>query len=165
MLALRRIKPQDLPRLKRLWREHWMGEEIIVHGAIFQPGQVEGLVSEDWTGLVTCVIEGNSCEIISLDSLKEGRGTGTRLVEAVVREAGRRACRRVFLSTRNDNLRALRFYQRRDFELVRIRRGAIAEARGMKPGIPLIGETGIPLRDELELELLLPAQRNVGPGA
>jgi DNA-3-methyladenine glycosylase I len=64
----------------------------------------------------------------------------------------------VHLSTTNDNLHSLGFYQRRGFELLSIRRGAVTESRKRKPGIPLLGENEIPLRDEIELELRLPPQ-------
>ena len=160
MPALRRITPDDLPRLRQFWRDHWAGEEMIVHGEVFRPGQLEGFVDQDWTGLVTYVIGADGCEIVSLDALKEGGGTGIALVEAVVDEAGRRGCSRVFLSTTNDNLLALGFYQRRGFALVGIRRGAVSESRKRKPTIPLIGDNDIPLRDEIELELRLPLERS-----
>ncbi len=52
-------------------------------------------------------------------------------------------------------MRALRFYQKRGFVLVAVHRDAVAAARALKPEIPLIGEDGIPIRDELELELAL----------
>ena len=64
-------------------------------------------------------------------------------------------CRRIFLITTNDNLNALGFYQKRGFELVKINRGALNETRKLKPNIPLIGENNIPLRDEIELEMIL----------
>ena len=64
-------------------------------------------------------------------------------------------CRRVWLITTNDNLRALRFYQRRGFRLVAVHPNALARSRELKPSIPEIGLDGIPLRDELELELTL----------
>jgi DNA-3-methyladenine glycosylase I len=165
MVALRPITPGDLPRLRRFWQEHWAGEEMIVHGEIFRAEQLQGFVTDDWTGLVTYFVGEDGCEIISLDALKEGGGTGTALIGAVVDEATRRECRRVFLSTTNDNLHALGFYQRRGFELVGIRRGAITESRKRKPGIPLIGDNDIPQRDEIELELRLPAQRTPGRGS
>ncbi|MFH1185677.1 MAG: GNAT family N-acetyltransferase [Chloroflexota bacterium] len=164
MAALRRITPDDLPRLRAFWQEHWSGEEMLVHGEVFRPEQLEGFVNDDWTGLVTYSIIGDGCEIISLDALKEGSGTGTALTQAVVDEAGKRGCRRVFLSATNDNLHALGFYQRRGFELVRVRRGAVTESRKHKPGIPLMGDNDIPMRDEIELELRLPAQLNAGRG-
>lgn len=164
MTALRRLTPDDLPRLRQFWLAHWAGEEMIVHGDVFRPEQLEGFVNEDWTGLVTYTLGPAGCEIISLDSLKEGGGTGTALVQAVADEATRCGCPRLFLSTTNDNLRALGFYQRRGFEMVAVRRGAVSEARKLKPDIPLLGENEIPLRDEIELELRLPLQRSGGSG-
>ena len=57
------------------------------------------------------------------------------------------------LTTTNDNVDALRFYQRRGFRLVALRPGAVDDARARhKPAIPGTGAHGIPLRDELDLE-------------
>lgn len=164
MIALRRLVPGDVPRLKQFWRERWAGEEMIAHGEVFRPEQLEGFVNEDWTGVVTYLVRASECEIISLDAIKEGSGTGTTLLRAVAEEAGRRGCRRVFLSTTNDNLLALGFYQRRGFELAALRRGAVTESRKTKPSIPLIGDNEIPLRDEIELELRLPGKVHAGRG-
>lgn len=155
MTGLRRLTPGDLPRLRRFWIEHWAGAEMIVHGEVLRPDQLQGFVSEDWDGVVTYRYRARECEIISLDSRHEGRGVGTALVNAVIAEARGHGCSRVVLSTTNDNLIALRFYQKRGFALVRVLRGAVDEARKLKPGIPTIGENGIPLRDEIELEMSL----------
>ena len=58
--------------------------------------------------------------------------------------------------TTNDNLDALRFYQRRGFRLDRLRPGAVDVSRDtLKPEIPRTGEHGIPLRDEVELVMSL----------
>ena len=119
-------------------------------------------MTEEWTGVVTYTLKGDQCEIISLDSLEGGRGIGTAMINAVVQEAQSRHCRRVFLSTTNDNLHALGFYQKRGFELAAIRRGAVDESRKIKPGIPLIGENGIAVRDEIELEMSLNTQFTMG---
>jgi GNAT superfamily N-acetyltransferase len=99
-------------------------------------------------------IDGGACEIVTIDSLIE-RGIGTALVEAVTDAARAAGCGRLWLVTTNDNLPALRFYQKRRFALVAVHREAVAEARKLKPEIPLVGLDGIPIRDELELELEL----------
>lgn len=39
--------------------------------------------------------------------------------------------------------------------LVAVHQGAVDAARRLKPAIPLIGKHGIPIHDELELELEL----------
>ena len=128
---------------------------MIVHNEIIKYDEVDGFVYDDWTGVVTFIIKGEECEITSLDSLYEGKGIGTALINEVLQEAKEKKSRRVFLITTNDNLHALGFYQRRGFELVAVHRGAVNESRKIKPSIPLIGENNIPLRDEIELEIII----------
>ena len=155
---LRRLAKNDVPRLRQFWIEHWGGEEMIARGRIYRPEQLDGFVVEDgeaWIGLITFAIEDAECEVTSLDSLREGQGIGSKLLEQVMEEARAGGCKRLFLITSNDNLHALGFYQKRGFELVTIYRGAINETRKIKAGIPLIGYNNIPLRDEIELEIKL----------
>jgi ribosomal protein S18 acetylase RimI-like enzyme len=155
MVDLRRLRRDDLPRLRQFWIEHWAGEVVVAHGERFEPEQVQGFVSYDWIGVATYMIRGADCEIVTLDSLTPGRGIGTALVEAVIADARRHACGRLVVTTTNDNLHALGFYQKRGFGIALVRRGAVDESRLLKPSIPLIGEGGIPLHDEIALELRL----------
>ncbi len=106
-------------------------------------------------GLATYALGEDGCELVTIDSLVEGRGVGTSLLEAVAEAARRAGCRRVWLVTTNDNLPALRFYQRRGFVLTALHRDAVAKSRDLKPEIPRFGNDGIPIRDELELERAL----------
>ena len=157
-MNLRRLTPTDLPRLREFWIEHWGGEEMITRGNIYRPEQLEGFVVEDgkeWIGLLTFLIKDSECEVTSLDSLREGQGIGSMLIENAIQEARKQGCRRLFLITTNDNLNALGFYQKRGFEIVTMYRGAVNESRKRKPSIPLIGYNNIPLRDEIELEIML----------
>lgn len=98
---------------------------------------------------------GGECEIVSLDSNTENIGAGSRLIELVVKEAARARCTRVWLITSNDNSKAIRFYQKRGFDLIAVHREAITEARKLKPSIPLTGYDGIPVRHEVEFEYRL----------
>jgi ribosomal protein S18 acetylase RimI-like enzyme len=157
-LEVRRLAPDDLPRLRQFWVEHWGADFMVAHGDIYRPEQLHGFVIEEsaeWIGLVTFIIKDHEMEVTSLDSLREGKGIGTTLIDKVLEEARAKECQRLFLITTNDNLNALGFYQRRGFELSKLYRGAINESRKIKPGIPLIGENNIPLRDEIELEMSL----------
>lgn len=82
----------------------------------------------------------------------QGRGVGAALVEHCAAEAGRLGASTLWLLTTNDNLDALRLYQRHGFRLAALHPGAIDAARRVKPQIPVVGRHGIPLRDELVLE-------------
>ena len=156
--SLRRLTRADLPRFRQFWIEHWGGEEMITRGNIYRPEQLDGFVVEDqneWVGLITFIIKDDECEVTSLDSLREGKGIGTQLIDQAMEVARARQCKRLFLITSNDNLHALGFYQKRGLEIVTVYRGAVNESRKRKPSIPLVGMDGIPLRDEIELEIKL----------
>jgi ribosomal protein S18 acetylase RimI-like enzyme len=155
MALLRSLTAADLPRLGQFWQDHWGGNKIVVHDYCFQPESVEGFILDDWAAVLTYIVRDAECEIVSLDSLQPQQGLGSALIDAVLSEARKRGCTRVCVTTTNDNLHALGFYQRRGFELYEIRRGDVDRARKQKPAIPMVGEAGIPLHDEIELEILL----------
>jgi ribosomal protein S18 acetylase RimI-like enzyme len=155
---VRRLTQSDLPRLRQYWRENWGDEFVVAHGVVYRPDTLDGFVAlngEEWIGEITYYVSGSDCEIISLDSLREGQGVGTMLIHKVTEQARAKGCQRIFLITTNDNLHALGFYQKHGFELVAVHRGAVNESRKIKPSIPLVGHDGIPLRDEIELEMLV----------
>ncbi|HZW03590.1 MAG TPA: GNAT family N-acetyltransferase, partial [Anaerolineaceae bacterium] len=156
--TIRPIRPEDRPQIAPLITRQWGADFVVAHGQIFHPADLDGflaLENGEWVGLVTYRFGGPDCEIVTIDSLIPQRGIGKALLAAVKAEAERHGCRRIWLITTNDNLFALRFYQVNGFELVRVNRRAVEAARQMKPSIPLVGESGIPIRDEIELELPL----------
>ena len=141
-----------------LVREHWGSSEIVTRGKIHDASRLPGFIAViqgEPLGLVTYRIHDDQCEMVSLDSLMEGVGIGSALVDAVAGKARSQGCRRLWLITTNDNLDALHFYQKRGFHLVAVHRNALEETRRLKPSLPLIGIDGIALRDEIELEILL----------
>ncbi len=161
--AIRPVTDSDRAWIARFTAEHWGSEQMVAHGSVFYISQLPGFIAEQKqagqpdkvVGLLSYHISDNECEITSLDSLQEGQGIGTALIQAVKQAALKAGCRRLFLVTTNDNVHALGFYQRRGFVLVAFRRNAVNESRKIKPEIPLLGNTGIPIRDELELETQL----------
>ena len=158
MISVRRITVDDLPRLRAIWKKNWGDEFVVAHGMIYYPDTLDGFIAldgDEWIGEITYTFSEDECEIVSLDSAREGMGIGTMLINKVVEEAREKDCRRIFLITTNDNLNALGFYQKRGFELVAVHRGGVNESRKIKPGISLIGANNIPLRDEIELEIIL----------
>ena len=107
-------------------------------------------------GLITYVIKCDEIEIISFDSILEGKGIGTVLIEKVENVAKQKQINIVSLvTTTNDNLSALRFYQKKGYRITSIIPDAVNEARKIKASIPLIDNDGIPLNDELELKKII----------
>jgi len=117
------------------------------------PGLVADIEGERM-GLLTYRLDAEGCELVLLVALESGRGIGTALLEGLKLAIG--DVDPIWVVTTNDNLDALRFYQRRGFGIRGVRPGAVVEARRtLKPGISLVGNHGIPIRDEIELELRL----------
>ena len=156
--TLRPLNTSDRAWVAQRITESWGAEVVVVHEAIYHPAELAGfaaLSGHEVIGLLTYHIEGAACEIVTLDSWSEGHGVGTALIEAVKQTANLEGCKRLWLVTTNDNTHALRFYQKRGFVIAAIRINALEKARRLKPEIPLTGEDGIPLRDEIELEMIL----------
>lgn len=136
----------------------WGAVHIARQGELRDASVLPALVAERDgapVGMLTYEVVGADLEVMSIESWDKGSGVGSALLAAAVSVARVAGCRRVWLITTNDNLRALRFYQRRGMRLVAVHPGAVAEARALKPSIPLVGHDGIEVTDELELELLL----------
>jgi len=151
------IPIQQLPQqdVVKFFKEHWGSTEMVISSGIYDCSKLEGFVYVDEQnsilGLMTYSIRKEECEIISLDSIVEGKGIGSLLVQAVEDNAFEQACTIITLITTNDNLHALKFYQKRGYHLVEIIQNAVEQARAFKPEIPLIGNDGIPIRDEIRL--------------
>lgn len=157
-MELQKINQKKRERINDFIIRQWFTLQMIVRGEIIDLGKAEGWYAcEDGKiiGLVTYRIIGNEMEILSLDSLKENNGTGTALLCQAVSDARSSGLARIRLITTNDNLHALRYYQKRGFDIIHIYFNALDDARKIKPEIPLIGIDGIPLKHEIELELTL----------
>jgi len=159
-VSVRPLVPADLE-----WAVDALGGELAGRlqarrGELIDVLADEGLVAERGgrrVGLLTHRADGpGRFEISALLALEPGSGVGSALVRALLPIARDAGAREIRVTTTNDNLTALGFYQRRGFRLAELRAGAVdASRRTLKPLIPEIGEAGLPLRDELELSLAI----------
>ncbi|MBI2850757.1 MAG: GNAT family N-acetyltransferase [Chloroflexi bacterium] len=155
---IRPVNKEDRAWVASLLAEHWGSARMITRGNVYQGDELPGFVAVKdgkLVGLITYRMDGNEWEIGSMNSLMEGIGIGSALVEATKHVAVSAKCRRLWLITTNENLKALRFWQKRGFALAAVYPKAVEASRKLKPEIPLIGNDGIPIRDEIELEMLL----------
>jgi hypothetical protein len=134
----------------------------VVHGESIDPASLPALIADDRRGLLTWRRLGDDAELVTINAIPPGQGTGTALLEALVEHLRAEGCARLWLTTTNDNLGALRFYMRRGFRLAHVRFGGVDQARTLKPSIPLQGQDGIPRHDELDLVRLIDAGANAG---
>jgi ribosomal protein S18 acetylase RimI-like enzyme len=154
-VTIRAFTEADRPWAERLLGENFGGRLQVRLGSLVDPLACPGLVAErdgERVGIVAYEPDGDDVEVVYIEVTDKHQGVGSRLLDAV---GTRTEARRLWLVTTNDNLDALRFYQRRGFRMAWVRPGAVDEARmTLKPSIAEVGNFGIPIRDELVLERL-----------
>nr|WP_141189518.1 GNAT family N-acetyltransferase [Terrilactibacillus laevilacticus] len=142
-------------KLHDFFTEHWGSPEMVLSTGTYTATDLDGFVCIDndkrMIGLITYTLHDENLEVISLDSLKENRGYGTHLLQKVEEVAIQKGMQQIQVITTNDNLRALRFYQKREYYISQIFPRAVMKARETKPDIPLVGYDDIPIRDEMLL--------------
>jgi len=168
-ISIRPADPQnaaDTAFIVQTLRQHWHDTAIWSLGRIYNVDRLPALIAlrrGEPVGLVTYSIDpgGYQCEVVTLASNNtdgEG-GVGSALLDAAVNDARLVGCKRVFLTTTNDNLRAIVFYHRQGWRMAALHRGSMTKARELKPSIPLVAPNGIAIRDEIEFELMLDEPR------
>ena len=156
-LRVRALRDEERDWAAMVIGDSW-GAIVIGGGREHRPAELPAVVAEadgERAGLATYALDGADCELVTLDALTVSGGIGGALVEAVAEAARAAGATRLHLITTNDNLPALRLYQRHDFVLTAVRPDEVAATRRRKPQIPATGHAGIPIRDELVLERAL----------
>jgi GNAT superfamily N-acetyltransferase len=153
------IRPMtDRPHLEELLRLRWSDGTIFVRGRLVTPQDVEafGAYRDDrLQGVGTWRVEQGILYLLTLNNVTDCRGVGVALLETVLAMGRRKGFPFMRAMLSNDNLPALRFYQKRGFRIVAVHSGVVDMMRALKPSIPEIGLDGIPMRDEIELEIVL----------
>ncbi|MGI1806600.1 GNAT family N-acetyltransferase [Exiguobacterium sp. TDN 0502] len=142
-------------QIKAFLTEHWGSSQMVTSTGVHDCSLLDGFYvtndDHEIMGLITYYITSQTCEIISLDSLEEGKGIGSRLMQAVEERAAQQQCKLLTLFTTNDNEHAMRFYQHREYTISKVIPNAVELARKIKPEIPLYNEKGVPIKDEIVL--------------
>jgi ribosomal protein S18 acetylase RimI-like enzyme len=128
--------------------------------AFGEPVQIDGqpivvaTVKGELAGAVVYRLLPAAVQILALatDPMWQRSGVAGQLLDEVERMAGDRGLQRLVVSTTNDNLPALYFYQRRGYQIAEVVPGGLLpHVRDPKGG----GFAGIPMRDEVRLERTL----------
>ena len=159
MVEIRPLADEDRPWALEIESESWGTPVVARLGELVDPTVLPGLVAivdGERVGLMTYAVRGDACEIVTIRSLREGVGVGRALLDAVREAAVAAGCRRLWLVTTNNNVRALAVYQRWGLDIVAFHRHSVDDARRrLKPSIAERDASSIPIAHELELELRL----------
>jgi len=96
MCILEKI-PEDHTWVETLLEDRWGSPIILSRGRVHQADGLPGYIlweKDMRMGLITYHIDGGSCEIVTLDSLAEGKDIGTALIEALYDRAVGLGCDR-----------------------------------------------------------------------
>lgn len=155
-IQVRPAEPRDDADVAVLHHREWGGPYVVVHDTRYDLRELPTLVAVDGAGELAGAlvyrIADDGLEVVSLVAADSGLGVGSALLAAAETTARAGGANRLWLVTTNDNLSALRFYQRRGLRIVAVDEGAVDRARAVKPTIPYVGEDDIPVHDELRLE-------------
>jgi ribosomal protein S18 acetylase RimI-like enzyme len=159
MIDVRPLRNEDREWATAYQATTWGGPLVARRGQLLDTSHLPALVADlngERAGLLVYAVRGQQCEVVTLATSREGRGVARALLDAVREIAEGAGCTRLWLTTTNNNLRALKLYQRWGMDLVALHRGAVLDARRrLKPEIPEYDSDGIPIAHELELELHL----------
>ncbi len=134
----------------------WGGTVMVVHSEAIALTLLPAIVAGKGRGFVVYRYRGLSAEIVAMDVTEPCLGIGTALLHGLGEMLRPLGVQDLWVTTTNDNLDALRFYQRRGFRVEFVHRDAVARARLLKPQIPTVGYYGIPVCDEIDLRAALP---------
>ncbi len=150
------VQDGDREEVALFIERHWQSRKVMSRGHEFYPHREQGLLERrdgDIVGLLTFHVEDKVMEILTLNSTLDGERIGSSLMLQAVEHARSEHWNRIWLTTTNDRLRAIKFYQRLGFRMTAVNVGVVDEARMQKPEIPLVGEGGVQIHDEIVMEL------------
>ena len=162
-LTIRAATPSDRPAIAQLAGYFWGEVEVacfdrryqvdalpaFVACAAAEPGSGEDRIA----GVASYAHEGDTVNLVLLSVLPQwqGRGAARGLIAAVAEAARAGGAVRMIVAATNDDLPALALYQRLGFTITAVRVGGLlAHHGGIEPGF-----AGIPVRDEIQMELQL----------
>jgi ribosomal protein S18 acetylase RimI-like enzyme len=155
---VRALRADERDWLAEHLRLAWGSTTIVSRGRARDASRLPAIVctgGEELLGLASFEIAERACELVTIEAFRRREGIGTALLQAVVEQARDHGAGHLLLVTTNDNLAAQRFYERHGLTLAAVHKGAVDEARKLKPEIPLVGEDGVAIHDELEYHLRL----------
>jgi ribosomal protein S18 acetylase RimI-like enzyme len=149
---VREAADADRQGVRTLFVRDFGSTQIVAFDEVMDLDQMPALVA-DPPGALAYRLMGDALHIVALatDPMWQRSGVGASLVAEAELLARRLQLARVRVSTTNDNLPALYFYQRRGYQLTALARESVVRHTAQQHA----GFAGIPVRDEIQLEKLL----------
>jgi ribosomal protein S18 acetylase RimI-like enzyme len=142
-------------QVKQLFTENWNTDSVYSNGTNHKLDNLNGFIAmqdDEIVGILTYMVANQKLEVISVDSFMENYGVGSTLLSLAVEQARQQSCDKVWLTTTNDNIPAIRLYEKQQFARTRTHLYSVSKARETQPELPKFGYHGIPILHELVYE-------------
>ena len=152
-VLVREATDADRAAARELFERDFGRTRVVAFGEVMDVDQMPSLVAlmtSEPSGALAYRLFGDALHIVALatDPIWQRSGVGGNLVAEAELLARRLNLMRVIVTTTNDNLPALYFYQRRGYRLTDLVPNSIL----VHTGQDTVGFAGIPIRDEVRLE-------------
>jgi len=147
---------KEKDEIRELVRQFWGEEKQLTFDIEFNVAEQPAYVAKagnSFAGFISLSENPDSLIIVALGVHPEyqGSGIGYSLIKKAESEARKKRKKKLQVSTSNDDLPALGFYQSLGFQIFEVIPNVIAKKHGMA----LSGINGLPIRDELRLQKIL----------
>ena len=147
---------EEREKIRGFVQRFWGEQEQLTFDRKFMVAELPAYVAKaenNIIGFISFTEADDAVIIVTLGILPQyqSSGVGTSLTEKVETEAKRMLKKKLLVSTSNDDLPALAFYQSPGFQIYEVKPNVIAEKHGKN----LEGIGGLPVRDELRLRKIL----------
>lgn len=158
-LAVREASDGDCGRIREIANYFWGEERVACLGKEYDIGTLPAYVVHAGgkiAGLLSYALDAESLIIVMLNVLPgyQGLGAGKMLLDAVKEKAAVESRTTVLVTTSNDDLPAMYFYQKNGFQIYEIMPDLLVEHHG---GVE-VGFAGIQIRDEVRLRFSMTAE-------
>ena len=136
----------------------WGSVHVARRGELLDASAFPALVAEldgARVGLLVLAVRAEDCEVVSLTTDVRRRGVGRALIQRCIEVARDAGCRRLTLTTTDNNTAAIAFYHRLGLARIAVRPDGVAASRRIKPSIPMYDEHGRAIAGEVDFELPL----------
>src|SRR5215831_17475910 len=152
-VLVREATDTDRTAVRQLFEQDFGRTRIVAFGEVMDIDAMPALVAimhTEPSGALAYRLLGEALHIVALatDPMWQRSGVGGHLLAEAELLARRLNLKRLVVSTTNDNLPALYFYQRRGYRLTDLATNSIIAHTGQE----VSGFAGIPVRDEVRLE-------------
>jgi ribosomal protein S18 acetylase RimI-like enzyme len=150
--SISKITPNDKAKIREFAKRFWGEEEQLTFDRKFIVTKLPAYtakIGKEIAGFVSFTEMDYALIIVALGVLPQfqNAGVGRSLIKKAEAEARKRKKKSLLVSTSNDDLPALAFYQRLGFQIYEVKPNVIAEKHGkVQEGIG-----GLPVRDEIRL--------------